>query len=62
VSDLYTPLAGEVVEVNAALDADPAVVNRDPYGQGWMITFRVNDANELDNLMTPSAYRSHIGE
>jgi glycine cleavage system H protein len=62
VSELYTPLAGEVVEVNAALDGDPAVVNRDPYGAGWMITLRVSDAKELENLLTPSAYRSHIGE
>ena len=62
VSELYTPLAGEVVEINAALDADPAVVNRDPYGEGWMVTLRVSDAKELGNLLTPSAYRSHIGE
>ena len=62
VSDLYSPVAGEVVEVNAALDADPAVVNRDPYGQGWMIALRVTDANALDTLLEPSAYRSHIGE
>jgi glycine cleavage system H protein len=62
VSELYTPLAGEIVEVNAALDTDPAVVNRDPYGEGWMIAFRVTDVNELNNLLTPGAYRSHIGE
>ena len=62
VSELYTPVAGEVVEVNTALDSDPAVVNRDPYGAGWMITLRVSDAKELKTLLTPSAYRSHIGE
>lgn len=62
VSELYSPVAGQVVEVNAGLDTDPAVVNRDPYGNGWMITLRVSDANELKNLLTPSAYRAHIGE
>ena len=62
VSELYTPLAGEVVDVNAAIDADPAVVNRDPYGDGWMVTLRVRDASALTKLLTPSAYRSHIGE
>jgi glycine cleavage system H protein len=62
VSELYSPLAGEVVEVNAALDGDPAVVNRDPYGDGWMITLRVADAASLGGLLSPSAYRAHIGE
>jgi glycine cleavage system H protein len=62
VSELYMPVAGEVVEVNAALDGDPAVVNRDPYGTGWMIALRLSDAKDLENLLTASAYRSHIGE
>jgi glycine cleavage system H protein len=62
VSELYSPLAGEVVEVNAALDGDPAVVNRDPYGDGWMVTLRVADAASLGGLLSPSAYRAHIGE
>ncbi len=62
VSELYSPLAGEVVEVNGALDGDPAVVNRDPYGEGWMVTLRLADAQALGGLMTPAAYRTHIGE
>jgi glycine cleavage system H protein len=62
VSELYSPLAGEVVEVNAALDSDPAVVNRDPYGDGWMVAIRLADAAALDGLLSPSAYRAHIGE
>lgn len=62
VSELYSPLAGEVVEVNAALDGDPAVVNRDPYGDGWMVKLRVTNPKDLDGLLTPGAYRSHIGE
>jgi glycine cleavage system H protein len=62
VSELYSPLAGEVVEVNTALDGDPAVVNRDPYGDGWMVALRLADAGSLGGLLSPSAYRAHIGE
>ena len=62
VSELYAPVAGEVVAVNDALESDPAVVNRDPYGDGWMITLRVKSAAELDGLLSAGAYRSHIGE
>jgi glycine cleavage system H protein len=62
VSDLYSPISGEVVEVNTSLETDPAAVNRDPYGDGWMIKLKVATANDLKSLMSPSAYRSHIGE
>jgi glycine cleavage system H protein len=62
VSELYSPLAGDVVDVNGALDGDPAAVNRDPYGDGWMITLRVADPKGLDGLLSPAAYRTHIGE
>jgi glycine cleavage system H protein len=62
VSELYSPVAGEVVEVNGALDGDPAVVNRDPYGDGWMVKLRVGDPAALSGLMTAAAYRTHIGE
>jgi glycine cleavage system H protein len=62
VSELYSPLAGQVVEVNSSLDSDSAVVNRDPYGEGWMITMRVNNAGDLKTLLSAKAYRSHIGE
>ena len=62
VSELYMPVAGEIVEVNGALDADPAVVNRDPYGDGWMVKLRVAGAGALDSLLDAAAYRSHIGE
>jgi glycine cleavage system H protein len=61
VSDLYCPLAGEVVAVNAALDTDPAVVNRDPYGEGWMIRLKVGDPAAIQALLDAAAYRSHIG-
>jgi len=62
VSELYSPVAGEVVEVNGGLDGDPAIVNRDPYGDGWMVKLRVTDPKSLDGLLSPQAYRTHIGE
>jgi glycine cleavage system H protein len=62
VSELYSPVAGEVTEINDALDSDSGVVNRDPYGEGWMVKIRVSSQAELKELLTPSAYRSHIGE
>jgi glycine cleavage system H protein len=62
VSELYSPVAGEVVEINTALDGDAGVVNRDPYGDGWMIKLRVNGADQLRDLMSARSYRSHIGE
>jgi glycine cleavage system H protein len=62
VSELYSPLAGEVADVNATLDGDPAVVNRDPYGDGWMVSLRLADPDALAGLLSPSAYRTHIGE
>jgi glycine cleavage system H protein len=62
VSELYAPVAGEVVEVNEKLESDPAAVNRDPYGEGWMIALRVNRTEDLDALLSATDYRSHIGE
>ena len=61
VSDLYMPVAGEVVEVNAALDADPAAVNSDPYGDGWMIRIRPDDPAAVDAQMDAAAYQELIG-
>ena len=61
VSDLYMPVSGEVLEVNAALADDPSLVNSDPYGAGWMIKIRVSDAGELDGLMSAEDYADHIG-
>ena len=62
VSDLYCPLTGEVVEVNAALDDDPSAVNSDPYGDGWMVKLRVSDDSEVGRLMDATAYQAHVGE
>lgn len=62
VSELYCPLSGEVVEVNAALEADPALVNKDPYGGGWMIRLRVKSSGDLKGLLGPNDYAAHIGQ
>ncbi len=62
VSELFSPLAGTVTEVNAALESDPALVNRDPYGEGWMIRLRVKNPKELDQLLGSEEYQKQIGE
>ena len=60
VSDLNMPVSGEVLEINGALDAQPELVNNDPYGEGWIIRISVKDAAELDNLMDAAAYQAMI--
>ena len=62
VSELYSPVAGTVVEVNGALEGDPALVNRDPYGAGWMIKLKVKDAGDVGKLLDGAAYAKHVGE
>ena len=62
VSELFSPLAGTVEAVNARLDKEPALVNTDPYGEGWMIRLRVKDAGEQDQLLGPEEYKKHIGD
>lgn len=61
VSELFSPIAGEVVEINGRLDGEPALVNSDPYGQGWMIKIKPDDASAVDSLMDASAYTKHLG-
>jgi len=61
VSDLFMPLSGEVTEFNEALEADPEAVNRDSYGDGWMIKVKVSDASELDKLLSADEYKDLIG-
>ncbi|HZY95795.1 MAG TPA: glycine cleavage system protein GcvH [Candidatus Cybelea sp.] len=56
VSDLFTPLSGEIVEVNSALENDPAAVNREPYGAGWLLKIRVADPAEAKALLSPTEY------
>ena len=62
VSELYSPLTGEVVAVNDRLDKEPALVNTAPYGDGWMIKIRLKDAKEKDALLKPDAYSAHLGQ
>jgi glycine cleavage system H protein len=61
VSELFSPVSGDIVEVNAALDADPASINRDPYGEGWMIKIRLSDLSQKEGLMDAKAYAAHVG-
>jgi glycine cleavage system H protein len=61
-SDLYAPVSGEVVEVNGELVDQPQVVNDDPYQVGWMIKVRVDDATEVERLLTAEQYSEQIGE
>ena len=60
-SDLFMPVSGEVLEVNKNLESNPEVVNKDPYGEGWMIKIRINDTAELDNLLSAEQYKVLIG-
>ena len=62
VSDLYCPVAGEIVAVNESLDDDPSLINGDPYGAGWMIRVRVGDEATVDALMDAAAYQALVGE
>jgi glycine cleavage system H protein len=62
VSELLSPITAEVTGVNEAIDSDSGVVNRDPYGDGWMVELRVTQPAELTGLLSAEAYRSHIGE
>ena len=60
-SDIYAPVSGEVIETNAALDGNPALVNDDPYGQGWFFKVKMSNLADLDNLKSPADYKAQIG-
>jgi glycine cleavage system H protein len=62
VSELYCPVGGEVTEINPRLDGEPALVNSDPYGDGWMIKVRVSDAGERGTLLSADDYKAQIGD
>jgi glycine cleavage system H protein len=62
VSDLISPLSGEVVEVNKAVVEAPETINEDPYGQGWLVKIRVSDQGEVDGLLDADAYRKLLEE
>jgi len=61
VSDLFMPISGEVVEFNEELEANPELVNSDPYGKGWMVKIKISDTSELDNLLDAATYSSIVG-
>lgn len=61
VSDLNMPVAGEVLEVNEAINDQPELVNNDPYGEGWMIKIRISNPAELDTLLDAAGYQALIG-
>lgn len=62
VSDIFTPVGGEVVGTNDGLDADPAAVNRDPYGAGWFYKVKLDDVSQTDALMSPEQYEQLVAE
>jgi glycine cleavage system H protein len=61
VSDLFMPLSGEILEVNAELEGNPELVNKDPYGEGWMVKIRMTNPSEMDSLMDAAQYAIAAG-
>lgn len=60
-NDLYSPVSGEIVEVNEALQDEPGRVNEDPYGEGWMVVIRMTNPAEIDALLSADEYRAQVG-
>jgi glycine cleavage system H protein len=60
-SDIYAPVKGTVIEVNKALEADPGLINREPYGQGWIFVLKIENTDDLKQLKDASAYKKQIG-
>ena len=60
VSDLYLPVAGEVLEFNEELEGEPELVNKDPYGKGWIVKIKISDETELDGLLNADSYKAII--
>ncbi len=60
VSDIFLPMSGEIIEFNEALEANPELVNNDPYGEGWMVKVRVSNASEYDALLDATAYAQEV--
>ena len=60
-SDIYAPVKGTVLEANKALEADPGLINREPYGQGWIFVLKIENSDDLKNLKDASGYKTQIG-
>ncbi|MHA1298172.1 MAG: glycine cleavage system protein GcvH [Candidatus Helarchaeota archaeon] len=60
VSDVFSPVSGEVTAINSAVEEEPELVNKDPYGDGWLIKVKMSDKSELDGLMDAAAYKAFI--
>lgn len=60
VAEVYAPVTGEIVEINAAIDGNEGIVNSDPYGEGWLFRIRLSDASQLDALLDAEAYTSKV--
>ena len=61
VSDLFMPVSGEVLEVNTGLESEPETINSDPYGAGWIVKIKFQDASQIDGLLTDAQYKEEIG-
>ena len=61
VSDLFLPVAGEILEFNSALEDDPSLINNDPFGEGWIIKVKVDDTSAVEALMDADAYKNSLG-
>jgi glycine cleavage system H protein len=61
-SDIYSPVSGQVLEVNKAVTDNPALANTDPYGNGWFFKIKLNNSAELNNLLSPESYQAQIGQ
>ena len=62
VSEIFAPVSGEVLQVNGMLATSPETINKDPYGEGWLLKIKLADTKDLDSLMTPAEYRKYIEE
>lgn len=62
VSDMFMPVAGEVIEFNPGLESSPELINKDPYGEGWIIKVKISDPSQVKDLLSAEEYIAHIGE
>ncbi len=60
-SDVYAPVSGKIIEVNQAMEDEPERINSDPYGKGWLVKIQLDDASEIETLLSPEAYEQHTG-